>query len=138
MRTAVTVANTLTRLTGVIQIVLGVLFWIGYATSLIPVHIISGTVLVLSLWTLAILAARAGVQTGLVVLSLIWGLITVALGLTQGALLVNSAHWIIKVLHLLVGLGAIGQAEGLAAIIKHGHLPEKAMSGQTSQPGKTG
>ena len=138
MRTAVTVANTLTRLTGVIQIVLGVLFWIGYATSLIPVHIISGTVLVLSLWTLAILAARAGAQTGLVVLSLIWGLITVALGLTQGALLVNSAHWIIQVLHLLVGLGAIGQAEGLAARIKHAHLPEKAMSGQTSQPGRTG
>jgi hypothetical protein len=33
-------------------------------------------------------------------------------------LLTGDFHWIIQVLHLLVGLGAIGQAEGLAARIK--------------------
>ncbi len=137
MKTAATIANMLTRLTGVIQIVLGVLFWTGNATSLIPVHMVSGTVLVLSLWTLAILAARAGVKPGLVALALIWGLITVVLGFTQGQILVNSAHWIIQVVHLLVGLGAVGQAEVLAARIKHARLPERAVSGQAGQPGRS-
>ena len=137
MKTAVTIANTLTRLTGVIQIVLGVLFWTGNALGLVPAHIISGTVLVLSLWTLAILGARAGVRPGLVALSLIWGLITIALGLTQGQLLVNSAHWIIQVIHLLIGLGAIGLAEGLAARIKHAQMPERTMSGQAGQPNRS-
>ncbi|MDR3573642.1 MAG: hypothetical protein P4L50_07265 [Anaerolineaceae bacterium] len=137
MKSAVTVANMLTRLTGLIQIVLGILFWTGHATSLIPVHILSGTVLVLSLWTLAFLATRAGVRTGLVVLALIWGLITVILGMAQSQILVNSAHWIIQVVHLLVGLGAIGQAEGLAVRIKRAHLPETAISGQAGQPGRS-
>ena len=35
------------------------------------------------------------------------------LGLTQALLLNGSAHWIVQVLHLLVGLGAIGLAEML-------------------------
>ena len=72
----------------------------------------------LSLWTLAILAGRAGVQPGLVGLALVWGLITPILGLTQGQVLVNSSHWVIQVLHLLVGIGAMGQAEMLARRIK--------------------
>jgi hypothetical protein len=77
-----------------------------------------GLVLVLALWVLAGLAARAGVPLGLVALAVAWGLIVPALGLTQDQLLPGSAHWVIQVLHLLVGLGAIGQAEGLAARIR--------------------
>jgi hypothetical protein len=77
-----------------------------------------GFVLVFSLWTLAVLAARAGVHPGLVALAIVWGFIVPVLGLTQERLLPGDAHWVIQVLHLLVGLGAIGQAEGLAARIK--------------------
>jgi len=137
MKTAVMVTSMLARLTGLIQIVLGVLFWTGYAMSLIPIHIFSGIVLVLSLWTLAILAARAGVRPGLRILSLVWGLITLVLGLTQGQILGNSAHWIIQVIHLLVGLGAIGLAEMLAARIKHVQHIENMASDQASQPGRS-
>ena len=94
------------------------LFWTGNAFGLISVHIFFGSVLVLCLWTLAIMAGRAGVQPGLVALALVWGLITPILGLTQGQLLVNSSHWVIQVLHLLVGMGAMGLAENLARRIK--------------------
>ena len=38
MRTTVNVALWLTRITGLIQIVLGLLFWTGNAITLIPVH----------------------------------------------------------------------------------------------------
>lgn len=115
MKTAITITHTLVRLTGLIQIVLGVLFWTGNALNLIPIHMLVGLVLVLSLWTLAILAARAGLQLSFVVLALVWGLVVVVFGLTQTQLLPGPFHWVIEVLHLLVGLGAIGQAEGLAA-----------------------
>ena len=40
------------------------------------------------------------------------------LGLTQTRLLTGSAHWLIEVLHLLVGVAAVGMAEGLAARVK--------------------
>ncbi len=118
MKTATTVAQMLVRITGLILIVLGVLFWTGSAVALIPIHMLLGFVLVLSLWTLAGLAARVGVQPGLVALAVVWGLIVPIVGMTQTQLLPGNAHWVIQVLHLLLGVGAIGQAEGLAARIK--------------------
>jgi uncharacterized membrane protein len=45
----------------------------------------------------------------------VWGLIVLGLGLTQTNLLLNSAHWVIQVLHLLVGLIAIGLGEMITA-----------------------
>src|SRR5512137_1769566 len=111
MKKAVSTLQFLARFSGGIQIILGVLFWTGNALSLLPVHIFFGSLLVLSLWTLAILAARAGVKPGLVALALVWGLVVPILGLTQGQVLVGPSHWVIQVLHLLIGVGAIGQAE---------------------------
>jgi len=118
MRRATTTAQMLVRATFVVQLLLGVLFWTGNALDLVPLHQTVGFLLVFGLWTLAALAARAGVRPPLVALAAVWGLIVPILGLTQTRLLVGSAHWLIEVLHLLVGLGAIGQAEALAARVK--------------------
>jgi hypothetical protein len=123
MKTVTTVVHMLLRLAGLTAIVLGVLFWTGNALSLIPIHMLVGFVVVLSLWTLAVLAARAGVQRGLVALALVWGLIVPILGIMQYQLLVGSAHWVIQVIHLLVGIGAVGQGEGLVARMKQAQTP---------------
>ena len=48
-------------------------------------------------------------------LALVWGLITIILGMTQTQLLPGSAHWVIRALHLVVGLVAMGLGETLAA-----------------------
>jgi hypothetical protein len=108
----------LVRLTGLIQIGLGLLFWTGNARMLIPVHMLVGFTLVLGLWVLAVLAARAGVGFGFVALAVVWGALVPVLGLTQQRLLPGDGHWLIQVLHLLLGLGAIGQGEGLATRIR--------------------
>jgi hypothetical protein len=118
MRTTATVAQWLVRITGLIQIVLGLLFWTGNQLTLVPVHILVGLILVLSLWTLALVGARAGVQPGLVVVAVLWGLLVVILGLTQSQILTGGAHWLVQALHLLVGLAAIGQGEALGARIR--------------------
>ena len=47
-----------------------------------------------------------------------WSLVVLVLGITQNRLLVDGAHSIIQVLHLLVGIAGIGLAERLAAKIK--------------------
>jgi hypothetical protein len=114
METAVKAARITIRLTGSLQIILGVLFWVGLLKALVPVHILSGVILVVGLWVLSILAARAGVKPVQVGLALVWGLVALLLGLTQKMLLIGPAHWIIQVMHLLVGMGAIGMAETLA------------------------
>lgn len=123
MKTTRFTAQMLVRVCGLILVVLGVSFWTGHALTLIPVHRQLGYLFVLSLWTLAVLGAAADAAPRLVVLTVAWGLVVAALGMTQDRLLIGDAHWVIKVLHLLVGLGAIGQAEGLAARIKQAPTP---------------
>ncbi|MGH2459702.1 MAG: hypothetical protein ACRDIY_12635 [Chloroflexota bacterium] len=121
-----TVLQMLVRLAGLILIVLGVLFWIGSALSLIPIHMLVGLILVLALWGVAGVGARAGLPGPLVGLAVIWGLIVLILGMTQQALFPGGSHWIVQVVHLLVGLAAIGLSERLASSIKR--------SGTTRQP----
>ena len=50
------------RISGLTAVVLGVLFWTGNALTLLPIHMLAGFVLVLTLWILALLALRAGVR----------------------------------------------------------------------------
>lgn len=118
MTTATTITSVLIRALGAVMLVLGLLFWTGNALGLVDLHILLGFAFVLTLWVLALLGARAGVGPGLVVLAIAWGLLTPALGLTQTELLPGSAHWLIQVLHLFVGLGAIGIVESIAARIR--------------------
>lgn len=118
MSRTVTIARGLVRLTAIVQIVLGVLFWTDNATGLIDLHQLSGIILVLALETIVVAAARAGVDRRMVWLAGVWGVVVVVLGLSQDSLLVGSAHWVIEVLHLLVGLGAIGLAEVLATRVQ--------------------
>ena len=106
------------RVLGVVQLVLGVLFWTGNALGLVDLHQLIGILLVLALWTQAALAHRAGVPGGLVAGAAILGLIVPIVGLTQRELLVGSAHWVIEVIHLLLGIGLIGLAENLATRAK--------------------
>ncbi len=114
MRTSTSVALWIVRITGLIQIVLGVLFWAGNALALIPVHVLSGLTLVIALWVLAFQSLQTSDNPRRGVAGIVWGVIVVALGLYQGGLLPGTAHWLIQVLHLLVGIAAIGMAHGLA------------------------
>lgn len=115
MNTAVTVVHMTIRVSGVLLILLGLAIWTGRADQTVPIHEFLGFVLVLSLWTLSFFAARAGVPLRWVVLAVAWGLVAPILGLTQQNLVTGDWHWTIQILHLLIGLGAIGQGENLAA-----------------------
>lgn len=114
MRTSTSVALWVVRITGVLQLVLGALFWTGNAGSLVPVHMLSGSILVIGLWFLAYQAISTGAAPGLGFVAILWGLLTVALGMTQTQILPGSFHWVVQVLHLLVGLGAMGLADNAA------------------------
>ena len=101
-----------------VQLALGLAFWTGNLLDLVDLHQLLGILLVLALWTLAALAHRAGVPGGLVAAAGVWGLVVVIVGLTQRELLAGSAHWVIEVLHLLLGLGLVGLAERLATMAR--------------------
>ncbi len=118
MRVAASVLRWWVRLSGLVQLVLGGLFWIGSQLQLIPLHMLNGVLLVLGLWALAGIAAVARVDVRWVAAAVVWGVLTVALGMTQAQILPGDVHWVVRVVHLLVGLAAVGQSEGLARRIK--------------------
>jgi hypothetical protein len=113
MATTASALTILVRVTGLFQIVLGSIFWSGNALGLIPVHMLTGLVLIAGLWTLAVMAIVSGAQRPLGIVALVWGALVLWLGMAQNQLLLGSTHWVIQVLHLLLGIGAIGQAERL-------------------------
>ena len=112
--TPVLVTRIVARVIAVIQIALGVLFWTGNADSLVIVHMAVGLLLVVDLWVAVGLGLRAGAPAGLAVLALVWSVGMPVFGLTQTNLLPGGAHWAVQVLHLLVGLAAVGLVEALA------------------------
>jgi hypothetical protein len=118
MRSAVTAVQMAVRVLGVVQIVLGILFWTGNALGLVDLHMLNGILIVLLLWVLAGMAAAARVSPALVAGSVVWGLVVVVFGLNQQDLLPGSAHVVIEVLHLLVGLVALALADTLATRAK--------------------
>jgi hypothetical protein len=105
------IALNIVRFGVLIELVLGILFWTGNADSLQIVHIIIGILVVLSLWTLGIAQSLQGGSFGLALATFFVGFLLALFGLFQKGWLVGSNHWIIQVIHLLLGLSVIGLAE---------------------------
>lgn len=118
MRTTATVARSIVGLTGITQVILGVLFWMDRALQLIPLHMVIGLTFVLAIWVLAGIAWRAKVWPAFAAGAALWGALVLALGATQTRLVPGRAHWIIEVLHLVVGLLAMAIAARLAKAIR--------------------
>jgi hypothetical protein len=122
VKTTILVTRGLVGILGLTQLVLGVLFWTGHAHSLVGLHMWTGYGFVAALWVLAFLCARAGAPVGLVATAVIWGFVVAGLGVMQTGLLVGPLHWVIQVLHLLVGVAAMGMA-GALTVRTRGVLP---------------
>jgi len=113
MSSAVTTLRILVRLCGLLLIILGILFWTGHALGLVQAHMVIGLVLAVVLWVLAFLGAKRGVGGGFATLVAVWALVMVVFGAMHTRLMPGSAHWVIQVLHLLVGIVALGLGDRL-------------------------
>jgi hypothetical protein len=101
------------RVAVLLALILGILFWtnVSDSTGLMVVHGLIGIVVVLSLWVLGISQALEGGSFGLAVATFVLGFLVLLIGLFQMNWLPGSYHWIIQVIHLLLGLSAIGLGE---------------------------
>ena len=107
----VRIAVNIIRIGVLIQLVSGILFWTGNADSFQIAHIVIGILIVLSLWTIGIVQGLQGGSFGLALATFVIGFLLTLVGLFQTRWLIGSNHWIIQVIHLLLGLSAIGLAE---------------------------
>lgn len=103
------------RVAVLINLILGILFWTGNADSLVIVHIILGFLAVISLFTIGIVqGVRKGGSFPLALATFVVGFLLAFIGLFQTRWDLGSNQWIIQVIHLLLGLAAIGLGEMIA------------------------
>ncbi len=120
---AARVSVMILRLAALLALILGILFWINVipgAENLrnpwTSVHMLLGIIVTLCLLVLgSLMITTRGGNVGLGAGAIILGILVVAFGLSQTSLLISpSVHWIIQVIHLLLGLAAIGLGEMIA------------------------
>jgi hypothetical protein len=114
MKQTLRVLLALGRVLGVIQIVVGLAMWLGWLPRAVATHTALGSLLVLVLWMVALIALFVLSTRGIPLLALLWGGLVLWLGMAQTTLLVGRGHWAIRVAHLVVGLAALGFIESLA------------------------
>ena len=101
------------RIGALIQVVVGIALWTGHWYSLVDVHRTVGVLFVLALWGIAVIALVQRRSAGPASFALLWGLLVAALGFMQQGILVGELHWIVRVLHLVIGLASVSIAERL-------------------------
>lgn len=135
MRTATTIAQWIVRLTGMTQVALGLLFWTHRALALLPLHMAIGATFVLAILTLVGLAGWAGLRPALVSLAAAYGLVIAVFGMTQSRLLPGSGHWIVELLHLLIGIGGMILAVRLTRHVReHPRAPRQGRGLSSASP----
>jgi hypothetical protein len=118
MQKSLTVLLMLARLLGVVQLLVGIGIWFGVGTSTVTLHTALGGLFVLVVWIIAIIALFALPKRAVALVTLLWGALVLWFGMAQTTLLLGSAHWAVRVAHLLVGLAALGLVEALGGAAK--------------------
>jgi hypothetical protein len=118
----VRITSMVLRVCALLALLLGIYFWISTPTStaqgpLVPIHMLLGILIVLALCILGIVQALGkGGNWGLAAGAIVFGLIVAGFGSEQAHIppLDPIGHQIIRVIHLLLGLGAAGMGETIA------------------------
>jgi hypothetical protein len=115
----VRISGMVLRIAGVLALILGIVFWVGVEpASLLGIHMLLGVIVTLALWVLGAVIAPTKGGTVLGITAFALGLIIAVFGMTQRSILLGNLHWIIKVVHLLLGLSAIGIGEMISGRYK--------------------
>jgi hypothetical protein len=110
------IASAVLTLAGLLALISGLLFWTSTAPNLITLHMLLGFLAVGALWVIGI--AQAFAQRGSWIIAscaVIVGALMVVIGMMQSSLLVGRFHWVIQVIHLVLGLLTIGIGHMAAA-----------------------
>jgi hypothetical protein len=119
MQTALTVTQMLIRICGVLQLILGLLIRAENMYNLRDAHIGIGYILVLSVIVFAFAAWRLGAPIGMPIVLVVVGLAVAGLGFGQESL---GLVWWAQLLHVLLGVAAIGLAEAIGGRLRRERL----------------
>ena len=119
MRNLVKVLLMLARVLVAAQVILGLLIWFG-RLSFTQIHVALGSLFVLDLWILSLIALFALSARGLSLFTLLFGGLIMWFGVAQGTMFPGSLHWTVRLIHLLLGVSGMALAEPLSkALLAH-------------------
>ncbi|MDP8989413.1 MAG: hypothetical protein M3N41_04945 [Acidobacteriota bacterium] len=118
MRVAAVVIQNIVRVLGLILLVLGFRFWTGHSLRFVALHMRMGEITIGLLWILAGIGMRRGVSAGMVLGGMFYGVLVLAFAFRMQMFLPGAGHDVIRVVHMLFGLGAIGMVETIGRRIK--------------------
>lgn len=106
---------------------LGLYIWAaGGSDRLITLHVVLGVVLIVSLWTIAAIAARSGVSPVVVAAAIAWSFGAALLGLTQEGLVTGAWHWTVQVFHLVVAMAMVAWCQALVVMMRSAAEPDNS------------
>ncbi len=123
------------RVTGLVLVIHGVLYWNGDARKLVTLHIVLGFLLAAVLLALALIALVRVLALPVALVALVLTVAMPVYGLHQQYLLHGVVHIIVRAshsegmvrwTHFLIGLAAIGVADMLARRIRQDGMPAYA------------
>jgi hypothetical protein len=94
------------RIAGSVALVLGLLIW-TFQLDIVSLHMLFGLLVALTLLVISLLCVFTGPLRALGIVGVVYAFIVPLLGVNQERLLPGTLHWIIQVIHLLVGIGAL-------------------------------
>jgi hypothetical protein len=116
--TAARVFKIVIRLCAGGTLLLGLGFWAGLRGPLLPLHLLFGITLVLSLCAVAGMSWAAAVRSRLGVGVFLSAPVVLLLGFGQVGILGGRLHWIIQVVHVAVGVLAATLGVVLASAVQ--------------------
>ena len=126
MQVTLTVTQMLIRICGVLLLILGLLIRAENMYNLLQAHIGIGYILVLSVIVFAFAAWRLGAPLGMTIGLIVVGLAVAGMGFGQQSL---GLAWWAQLLHVLLGVAAIGMAEAIG-----GRLRRERLAGASARP----
>lgn len=122
MRGIVAALRWVARLDGIAALILGIVLWTG-SPGLLKIHILTGFIMSITMLLIGLVGFFARVKPALPIVAIAWALLLPYVGFVQLRLFSGASHVIIQVIHLLIGVCAIGIAEALAAKINRQARP---------------
>jgi len=120
LKATILILRSILGITFLTQLVFGILFWTGHALNWTSFHMILGQAFVVGLWLMALLCWRAGTPAGLAIVAIAWGFLVWWFGMAQRNLMLGDSHWVIRVVHLLIGMAAMGLTGAMTVRTKLG------------------
>lgn len=114
MNLSIVLLRWVIRLAGLAGLVLGIVIWSGSGYRYLQSHIWLGFIVTFSLLLLVLFALLSRVRPALPLLGLAWAVLLPVIGIAQLRIVLGPNHWTVRVLHLILGIGAIGFGEVLA------------------------